>query len=381
MRLLNNEEIEAVCDMGSCVDALYRGLRAYSRGDAARRPRIDLLAPTSRAEEYASFSTMDGIIRGGYYALRIKPDILSWPIIDGMRRRLTYCCRPGLYGGLVLLFRAENAELVAIMNDGYVQHMRVGALAALGARYLSRERSATVGMLGSGHMARAYAMGFAAVRPIRTIKAYSPTPENLRAYCEEMTRKLQIEVLPQENAEAVIEGSDIVAACTNSMDPVIDGRWLAPGMYVANTTNWELDEDVFQRITVVGRLLSRSLLNASTLVDDNFELRMNVMAYVAGQPDERERIPTPRERQVVLSGAAWVPCVDWATETPLGRRSDEDICLLAELVPSTIPGAIASAGIQGLLFAAVAGSAYELAEAQGAGREMPIELFLQDIPT
>jgi alanine dehydrogenase len=381
MRLLNNEEIEAVCDMGSCVDALYRGLRAYSRGDAARRPRIDLLAPTSRAEEYASFSTMDGIIRGGYYALRIKPDILSWPVINGMRRRLTYCCRPGLYGGLVLLFRAENAELVAIMNDGYVQHMRVGALAALGARYLSRERSATVGILGSGHMARAYAMGFAAVRPIRTIKAYSPTPENLRAYCEEMTRKLQIEVLPQEKAEAVVKGSDIVAACTNSMDPVIHGRWLAPGMYVANTTNWELDEEVFRRVTVVGRLLSRSLLNASALVDDNFELRMNVMAYVAGQPEERERIPTPREKQVVLPGAAWVSCVDWLTETPLGRKSDQDICLLAELVPSTIPGAIASAGIQGLLFAAVAGRAYELAEAQGAGREMPVELFLQDIPT
>jgi ornithine cyclodeaminase/alanine dehydrogenase-like protein (mu-crystallin family) len=230
-------------------------------------------------------------------------------------------------------------------------------------------------------MARTYAMGFAAVRPIKTIKAYSPTSENLRAYCEEMTRKLQIEVLPQENAESVIKGSDIVAACTNSMDPVIHGRWLEPGMYVTNTTNWELDEEVFQRITVVGQLLSRSLLDVSKLVDDNFELRMNVMAYVAGQPDERDRIPTPGERQVVLPSATWVPCVDWVTETPLGRKSDEDICLLAELVASTIPGAIASAGIQGLLFAAVAGRAYELAEAQGAGREMPLDLFLQDIPT
>ena len=97
MRFLSNGDIEAVCDMGSCVDALYQGLKAYSRGDAARRPRVDLLAPTSREGEYSSFSTMDGIIRGGYYALRIKPDILSWPVINGMRRRITYCYKPGHY--------------------------------------------------------------------------------------------------------------------------------------------------------------------------------------------------------------------------------------------------------------------------------------------
>ena len=381
MRILSNEDIEAVCDMGSCVDALYQGLKAYSRGDAARRPRVDLLAPTSREGEYSSFSTMDGIIRGGYYALRVKPDILSWPVINGKRRRITYCYKPGFYGGLVLLFRAENAELVAIMNDGYVQHMRVGALAALGARYLSREESVTVGILGSGGMARSYALGFAAVRPVKKIKAYSPTAENLRAYCEEMTKKLEIEMVPEKDSESVVKGSDIVAACTNSMDPVIHGRWLEPGMYLANTANWELDDQVFQKITLVGQMLNRSLLDVSRVVDDNFELRLNVMAYVAGQPEERAKIPTPKEKQVVMPHAKWVPCVDWATERPLGRQSDDDICLLAELVGSTLPGAIASAGIQGLQFAAIAGRAYELAEAKGAGKEMPLDMFLQDIPT
>ena len=65
----------------------------------------------------------------------------------------------------------------------------------------------------------------------------------------------------------------------------------------------------------------------------------------------------------------------------MGRESDEDITLLAELVGSTIPGGIASAGIQGLQFAAVAGRAYELAAAKGSGKELPIEMFLQDIPT
>ena len=141
------------------------------------------------------------------------------------------------------------------------------------------------------------------------------------------------------------------------------------------------DEEVFQKITLVGQVLNRSHLDVSRVVDDNFELRLNVMAYVAGQPEERAKIPTPKEKQVVMAHAKWVPCVDWVTERPLGRKSDEDITLLAELVGSTIPGAIASAGIQGLQFAAVAGRAYELADAKGAGKEMLLDMFLQDIPT
>lgn len=122
--LLNNQELESVLDMRSSIEALFQGLKAYARGDAARRPRVDIFAPTSRAEEFASFSSMEGIIRGGYYALRLKPDIISWPVVDGIKRRATYCVEPGLYGGLILLFSAENGALLAIMNDGFIQHMR-----------------------------------------------------------------------------------------------------------------------------------------------------------------------------------------------------------------------------------------------------------------
>ena len=93
--------------------------------------------------------------------------VISWPEMGGLRRRVTYCYQPGLYGGLVLLFRTENAELVAIMNDGFIQHMRVGATAALGARYLARSNAETVGIIGSGGMARSFALGFAAVRKLR----------------------------------------------------------------------------------------------------------------------------------------------------------------------------------------------------------------------
>jgi hypothetical protein len=48
----------------------------------------------------------------------------------------------------------------------------------------------------------------------------------------------------------------------------------------------------------------------------------------------------------------------------------------------TLPGDAAhSAGIQGIQFASVGGRIYELAKRQGLGQDLPMEMFLQDIPT
>ena len=380
--ILNNKDLDSVLDMPSCVEALYRGLKAFSQGDAVRRPRVDLFAPTSRPEEFACFSSMDGVIRDGYYAIRIKPDIRSWPVIAGFTRSVSYCTQPGSYGGLVLLFRTDNAEPLAIMNDGFLQHMRVGATAALGARYLSRSDASVVGILGSGGMARTFAAGFAAVRKIKKIKAYSTNRERLENYCKEMTEKLGIDVIPQGSAEETVRGSEIVATCTDSRDPVVKGEWLEPGMFVANVKSIELDEAAFGRISLVGYLIfDQDPLKLGGFSDRDFEIRYEVMAYLAGRPEERQKIPHSKPKGLGFPAARWVPCLDWKTEKTIGRQSDKDISFLAELAGSNFAGGLASSGIQGIQFAAVGGKAYELAAAKGLGVKLDTSLFLQDIRT
>lgn len=381
MLILNNQELESAVDMPSCIEALYQALDAYNRNDAARRPRIDIFAPTSRPEEFACFSSMEGIIRGRYYAIRIKPDIVSWPEVNGKKRRVTYCYEPGLYGGLILVFKTENAELVAIMNDGFIQHMRVGATAALGARYLARPDSAIVGMIGSGGMARSFLLGFSSVRKLKKAKAYSPNHDNLKTYCREMSERIGIDVVPVSSAREAAKGSDIVASCTNSMAPVLEGQWLEPGMHVANVTSRELDREALQRVTLVGYLaLKGDPLKLEGFSDANFEIRSNVLAYVAGQPHERQRIPAGKESADTLSKARWTPCVDWKTGQPIGRQSAEEITILAELAGSNSRG-LSSSGIQGIQFASIAGKAYEMAFSRGLGKALDREHFLQNIPT
>src|SRR5487761_1194822 len=172
MLFIDNATVSELLDMPACLDALEAGYRDLAKGDAIFRPRIDVSFTNETPEGYYRWGTMEGASRTlGVFAIRMKSDMLTWP--DGLTEE-KYCVQPGTFCGLVMLFSTRNGEPLAIINDGVLQHMRVGACAGLGAKYLAREDASAVGMIGSGGMARTYLEAFAAVRPIKQVKVYSP---------------------------------------------------------------------------------------------------------------------------------------------------------------------------------------------------------------
>ena len=57
-------------------------------------------------------------------------------------------CQPGgRFLGLVLLFSLENGSLLAILPDGIIQRLRVGASSALATRAMARADARTVQFL------------------------------------------------------------------------------------------------------------------------------------------------------------------------------------------------------------------------------------------
>ena len=49
-----------------------------------------------------------------------------------------------------------------------------------------------------------------------------------------MREQLRAAIEPVATAREAVRGADIVATCTDSMDPVIEGGWLEAGMHVVN---------------------------------------------------------------------------------------------------------------------------------------------------
>lgn len=369
--MIDNAAVERLISIPDCIQVQEEAFAEIASGRAIQRPRIDVYAPCARDDGYYRWSSMEGVtVRpGAYFAIRMKSDVAYWPKSDdGRVTEKKYSARPGLYCGLVMLFSTEHGGPLALINDGVLQHKRVGAGAGIGAKYLARSNAAIVGMLGSGGMAKEYVRAFAAIRNIELIRVFSPNAANRERFAAEMAAELAIEVRAVSTARLAVAGADIVATCTDSMQPIIDPDWLEPGMHVTNVGPTEIGRDCYARFDVVFRQGdagggAHALPPNSRLVR---EVGQSPIAYVAGTEEEMKRLPAPDKQRVGFGGD--FPHVEQLIHGRMpGRTSDDQITFYHNF------------GHQGLQFACVGGLVYERARAAGLGRELPDEWFLQDV--
>jgi ornithine cyclodeaminase/alanine dehydrogenase-like protein (mu-crystallin family) len=364
MLFIHNDVVAKLLTMRECIEVQEHAFRQVPSGGAIQRPRLDMYVPCERDDGYYRWSTVEGT-SDGILAVRMKSDVVTWPVgKDGAWRESKYCVEPGTYAGFILLLSTRNGEPLAFINDGVLQHMRVGGGAGIGAKHLARTNAETVGLLGSGGMARTYLEGFQAVRPIRHVKVFSPTAANRIRFAEEMSETLGIPVESVDTAREAVRGVDILATCTDSMSPTFAAEWLEPGMHVTMLGPREISREVLARCDVKIRQGSGGLkLPESERV--LAERGHSPMAFVAGTADEMRRLPAKTTQGGF--GGDYPDYCDLVTGKVPGRTNDTQITFYHNL------------GNQGLQFSAVGGLVYRKAKAAGVGREFPTEWFLQDI--
>jgi ornithine cyclodeaminase/alanine dehydrogenase-like protein (mu-crystallin family) len=127
---------------------------------------------------------------------------------------------------LVLLYRAEDARPLALMEANYLGQIRTGAVSGYATRLLSRADSKTLGVIGSGFQARSQVDAVKAVRGIETIKVWSRSEDKRTQFASETGGNAV------SSAEEAVRGSDIVITATYSKDPVLEDGWIVPGTHI-----------------------------------------------------------------------------------------------------------------------------------------------------
>jgi alanine dehydrogenase len=373
--IINNEAVGQVLTMDECIAAQERAFAKLPSGEAIHRPRIDMYVP-GPDEGYFRWGTMEGA-NDGFFAIRMKSDVIQWPRDnDGNWTEEKFCIEPGTYCGLILLISTENAQPLAFINDGVLQHMRVGGGAGIGVKYLSREDSKVVGMLGSGGMARTFLEAFTCVRDIERCNIYSPTEGNREQFAEEMADELGIEVVAVSSPREAVAGCDILSSCTDAMLPVYDAAWIEPGMHVTNLGRREIPDAAMDRFDVVIRQGTAGLQMKQT---ERFQAErgLSPAAFIGGTPEQMERIPS-RNPNPGFGG-------DDPEFDDRGRGGDKPD--VAALMNGDVDGRTSdeqvtfyrNVGNQGLQFSSVGQVVYQRALEAGLGQRIPLEWFLQDI--
>jgi alanine dehydrogenase len=374
--IIDNQTVTDLLTMDDCIRVQENAFKKLPTGGAIHRPRIDMYFPSDREDGYYRWGTMEGA-NDGYFAIRMKSDVIEWPKDDeGNWTEEKFCMQPGTYCGLIFLTSTKNGEPLAFINDGVLQHMRVGGGAGIGVKYLSREDSHVVGMLGSGGMARTFLEAFMCVRDIKQCKIYSPTAAHREEFAEEMSRKLGIEVIAVDSAREAVRGVDILSSCTDAMLPVYDADWVEKGMHLTNLGRREMPDTVMDKIDLVVRQGTAGLQMKQT---ERFQAErgLSPAAFIGGTTEQMKRIPEKN------------PQPGFGGDNPefMDRGKGGDKPDFADLITGKCKGRTSpdqvtfyrNVGNQGLQFSSVGGWVYEQAKKAGKGRALPTEWFLQDI--
>jgi ornithine cyclodeaminase/alanine dehydrogenase-like protein (mu-crystallin family) len=342
--VLKNHQIENLISMSELIDPIEEAFRELGEGVAMNAPRARLRVPWKEEGGQYYFNNIMGLVPGmKSMALRIDSSFSKEAQVAGTRRRVY----PGDFVGLVFLFDMDTCELLAIMDDHIISTLRVGATSGVATKYLARSDAKVMGLLGSGEQAKTQLTATAAVRPLRKVKVYSPTKENRERFARAMSAKCDIEVVPVTSAEEAIRGSDIVTAATNTVEPVVEGRWLEDGAHVNSIVGGdgylprrELDDETIRRagLIVVG-------YKPQIFIDRQAEFA-----------DRLERGLVKAEDLHELGELLTGKCS--------GRKDDNEITLFKN-----------NTGM-GIQFAATARKIYEKARQKGIGTELPLDLFM-----
>jgi alanine dehydrogenase len=151
---------------------------------------------------------------------------------------------------VVLLFRTDSPELVAVVEADKLGQLRTGAASAVAAKHLAAGGASSLGVIGCGWQAETQVACIRAALPrVERVVAFCRTEERLRAFCEANGAE------PGESHQDPAT-CDVVVTATTSKDPVLRGEWLRPGALVCavganDGRRRELDNVVVERAAFV----------------------------------------------------------------------------------------------------------------------------------
>ncbi|MGA7855239.1 MAG: ornithine cyclodeaminase family protein [Candidatus Acidiferrales bacterium] len=240
---------------------------------------------------------------------------------------------------LVPLFDAQSGDLMALIEADYLGQMRTGAASGVATRLMARADASTVGIIGTGLQARTQLEAIALVRKIERVSAFSRTAEHREQFAQEMTERLRVPVEAVASAEEAVRDAAIVVTSTNSPDPVLEGRWLKPGMHInAIGANFpqkhELDGAAVRRCDIIA-------------ADSREQSKIEAGDLIQMYGDDKRRWDSVNELAEIVAGKI------------TGRANPDQITLFK------------SNGIA-IEDVVVAGRIYDLARERALGRQVPL---------
>jgi alanine dehydrogenase len=238
---LSRQELEILLDLRKVMEVIERGFVSFHRKEAISYPVVrefiqkhegifGIKAGFVQDGDYLGFKA------GGYWKNNPLRDIAA-------------------HQSLIVLYDPETGIPRTVMDGNFITIIRTGAVGAIASKYLAKNDSKIVAIIGCGVQGRIQLDALRTNFSLEDIRCYDAIQARAEAYVKEMSIPGPC-VKSFARPEEAVSGADVIVTTTPSTQPVIFRDWVSAGTHInamgADTKGkQEIDPKLYQQAKVV----------------------------------------------------------------------------------------------------------------------------------
>lgn len=241
---LDRSTLQELLSMKEILEAVEEVFKQKGIGQVVMPPKVYV-----RLERYhGDFRAMPAYLP--------KIDAAGVKIVNAHPRNPETADLPSVMACILLIDPKTGAPL-CLMEGGWLTAMRTGAAGGVAAKYLAREDSETVAMIGAGVQARTQLLALDHVLDnIREVRVVDRNEYVRERYAEDMRRETNADIVSCSKVEDALQETDILVTVTPSTSPLVKNSWVSNGTHVnaigADAPGkQELDPEILRRAKIV----------------------------------------------------------------------------------------------------------------------------------
>ncbi|MFH0896639.1 MAG: alanine dehydrogenase [Candidatus Bathyarchaeota archaeon] len=217
--LINEREVAEILTMEETLDAVKEAFMAKGYGQVQMPSKV-----------YVTFKKYNG-------DFRVMPSYLENSDAAGVKIVNVHPNNPRIYGkpsvmATIVLIDPRTGAPLAIMGGTYITAMRTGAAGGLATKYLAKENSKILGLVGTGVQARTQLQAISKVLSLEEVRVYDIIGDALNKFIEETKEKYEISVSRCRSVHECIKNADVVSVTTPTTSPIIKNEWIRSGTHI-----------------------------------------------------------------------------------------------------------------------------------------------------
>lgn len=134
--------------------------------------------------------------------------------------------------GLIELVDPETGFPLAVMDGTWITNMRTGAAGGVATKYLAREDSEILGLVGAGMQALTQLMAINEVMDIKEVKVSCRTCSHRERFAKMIHDDFGLDARPVDTIKEAVVDSDVISTTTPSRVPIVKRKWVSDGTHI-----------------------------------------------------------------------------------------------------------------------------------------------------